>query len=538
MNKLQTLAAKILGVAPVTESSMRASVRAEAANILTTATAATVQQACRVAEAGDPRDLFRLYRDFVLSDDLVQGCLNARKLAVLGQPLSILPRDKNNPDDMAAALACRRAVDDCANWNIALAWMMDSAFWPVSVSEKIMGPAGEPRGNEPRLSYTIKKIEPVDHFQLCWKWAYVAGTKVDFNTFEPLLKLWGLDENGLIVRDVAKASPLDSARHMVHRGHMLHGFKDNWGGVGRAVLGWCLLRTLGRDWFARFMERYGSPFPKGKTDANNAQAVAFLQEAFSTATKIGGIVIGHDDEVELVQAMVQGGAEGHKLWHDVCNNAISRHLTGNDSSSSPGGLNAGQSHRAENIREDYRMLDSMLLGETLEKQLFNPYLAINGLKGLIKVSFGGLSDDDAQTFANMIKTMKESGLELADESLPIANERTGLIWQRAAVAATPSSPDMTHLATFAAMIPGLRLPKVTHPSDAVASEHAKAVGEAMREAFKPALKIIEDSRTPAECEARLAAFFADWRPKQFVSALEKPLQIAAAKGAVEAKPAK
>jgi hypothetical protein len=97
---------------------------------------------------------------------------------------------------------------------------------------------------------------------------------------------------------------------------------------------------------------------------------------------------------------------------------------------------------------------------------------------------------------------------------------------------------MAQLATFAAMIPGLRLPKVTHPSDAVAADHAKAVGDAMREAFSPALKIIEDSKTPAECETRLAAFFADWRPKQFVSALEKPLQIAAAKGAVEAKPAK
>jgi phage gp29-like protein len=303
----------------------------------------------------------------------------------------------------------------------------------------------------------------------------------------------------------------------------------------RAILGWQLLRSLGRDWFGRFMERYGMPFPKGKTNANDPQAVAFLQDAFSLATKVGGIVIGQDDEVDLVQAMVQGGAEGHKLWNDVCNNAISRAITGYDSNSAPSGLNAGESHKSENVRDDVRMFDQMMLAETLEKQLFAPFLKVNGLPGSVKVSFGGLNDADAKSFAETVKIMKEAGYELTDESINTANERTGLVWQRAAAPAAPNIDAAAQLATFAAMLPpGVRLPKVTHPSDAVASDNAKIVGDAMREAFKPALQIIQNSRTPAECEARLAAFFADWRPKQFVSALEKPLQICAAKGAVEA----
>ena len=57
---------------------------------MNTAKASDIASAVRTAENGDPRQLFTLYRDFVLSDEHVQGCLNTRKLAVLGQMVSIL----------------------------------------------------------------------------------------------------------------------------------------------------------------------------------------------------------------------------------------------------------------------------------------------------------------------------------------------------------------------------------------------------------------------------------------------------------------
>lgn len=537
MNKLQTLAAKVLGFQPTTERAPAPAPRAEVANVGTTATAKDIQQALRSGEKGDTKQLFAILRDYVLSDEHVQSCLNTRKLAVIGQPLSILPMDKTNADDVAAAAACRRFVADCDRWNASLSGILDSIFWPVSVAERIARPADAPVGDEPRLQYTLRSLDQVEYAQLCFKWAYQSGAKIDPTAFEPRMKLWPLDADGLIQYDMAGAQALDRNRHIVHRGHLLS-FPDNHGGPARCILGWALLRQLGRDWFGRFMERYGSPFVKAKTDSTDSQKVSFLQEAFSAASKVFGLVIDHEDEAELVQAVVQGGAEGHKIWHDVCNNAISRAITGYDSATTPGGLNAGQSDKSENVRDDYRMLDVMLLAETLEKQVFKPLLEINGLLGRIKVSFGGLSQADAKGFADMVKTMKEAGWELGDDSIPTANERTGLTWQRAAAAA-PANNGMdaaAQLATFAAMLPrGVTLPRVTHPSDAVAGDHAKAVGDAMREAFKPALQIIQDSKTAAECEARLAALFADWRPKQFVAALEKPLQICAAKGAVDAK---
>lgn len=558
---LRTFAAEVasqLGLKAPTTRQPSPSPRSDPPNLLSTAKASDLQSAARAAERGDPKNLFTLYRDFVLSDEHVQSCLNTRKLAVLGQPLSIMPRSRGNPDDLAAAAACNRAVADCENWLDGLGALLDShAFWPVSTAEKLFTAAGLPLDNEPALQYTLRRIEPITPHQLCWKWAYQAGVKVDMEQWEPLLKLWPLDLYSNILYDVTKAESLDPDRHIVHRGHLLTGVKDNCGGPGRAILGWIFLRSLGRDWFGRFMERYGNPFVKAKTDKNDPQAVAFLQEAFSTASKISGLIIDHEDEAELVQAMVQGGAEGHQIWHNVCNNAISRHITGYGLSDSPAGLNAGQSQKSENVREDVRMFDQLRLAATLERQLFAQFLRINGLIGRIKVSFGGLSDDDVGKFATSLNTMNQAGWEPTDEAIPTINERLGIPMQRKAAPSfgfgasqfggslpTGGSPSPQ---PFAARDLHGRLihysaggeptlPRVTHPSDAIAAQHAREVGRAMNEAFAPVVELLQSASSAQDAERRLAAYFADWRPRQFITALEKPLQLAAASGAAAAKP--
>jgi phage gp29-like protein len=561
---LKTFAAEVRGMIglPVTASHRPPSPRSDPPNALATAKASDLASATRAAEQGDTKQLFTLYRDFVLSDDHVQSCLNTRKLAVLGQPLSIMPRNKTNKDDVAAAAACNRAVTDCENWHAAIGALLDSIFWPLTTVEKIFTAAGVPDGDEPRLQYTLRRLEPVQPQLFCFKWTYQSGAKVGVDSFEPFLKLWSLDADGKILYDVTKAEPLDPIRHLVYRGHLLTTYRDNHGGPGRCIMGWIFLRSLGRDWFGRFMERYGQPFVKAKTDKTDVQAVAFLQEAFSMATKIGGIVIGQDDEVELEQALVQGGAEGHKLWHEVCNNAISRAITGNDASSSPAGLNAGESNKSENVREDVRMFDQLILSGTLERQLFAQFLRINGLTGRIKVSFGGLSDEDVQTFAGSLKTMNEAGWEPTDEAIPTINERLGIPMQRKAAPAmdagidpqtglpiprsafrVPRSEADDDVATFAARdLKGLLthfsaggVPKAKDPTTAVANDHAAELGAAMEDAFAPLVKLIENATSAKDAERKIAAYFADWRPKQFVTALEKPLQVCAAKGAIEGK---
>lgn len=116
--------------------------RYEPSNISGTADLLSITEAIRLAEAGDTQELFRFYRDVLLSDDHIAGEFSTRKLAVLSQPLAILPEDKNNPDDVLLARAMLRARNDCENWLDGMKALMGShAIWPVTITERLYKPA-------------------------------------------------------------------------------------------------------------------------------------------------------------------------------------------------------------------------------------------------------------------------------------------------------------------------------------------------------------------------------------------------------------
>ncbi|HXB59108.1 MAG TPA: DUF935 family protein [Candidatus Acidoferrales bacterium] len=435
--------------------------RYEPSNISSDANVMRITEALRLAEAGDTQELFRFYRDVLLSDDHIAGEFSTRKLAVLSQPLAILPEDKNNPDDVILAKAMLRAKNDCENWNDGMKALMGShAIWPVTVTERLYKPAGAPRPGEPKLNFTLRKFVPVNPQLLCFQWAYMMGGvglgtasavqlgnlnthgarrrpadsyTIDLERWEPYIKLWPIDEAGRIIYDVTHACYLDPARHVVHRGHDLVEFRDNWGGPGRSLLHWWLFRQLGRDWFAKGMENYGTPWPVGHVDSKDPEAIRLLREAFQLSKSIGGIVVDENSRVELKEAMVAGMANGHEIFHNICNSAISFRITGLKESKKPAGLNAGEGKFQQNVREDVRVHDQMTLGETCKKQIAWPFRDLNNLKGDVKFIWGGLSDADAKTFADLLYTMRQAGYQLAEESIPTANERTGLSWERSPV---------------------------------------------------------------------------------------------------------
>ena len=190
---------------PPTEQSHWLGPRFEPANISANATVTQVQDAIRQAESGDTTSLFRFYRDSLLGDDLIQGCLATRKLAVLGQPLAIMPMDKANADDQAAATAVKRAIADCENWSAGLGALLDSAMWPVSLVEKIYAPAGAPLPGEPRLTWTLRRLEPVNPLLLCFRWAYFTGG-VGLGTATPM-QIAGLNQKPQIGISSAMAAP-------------------------------------------------------------------------------------------------------------------------------------------------------------------------------------------------------------------------------------------------------------------------------------------------------------------------------------------
>ena len=573
----QSLAPTAPSLAPPDQQAWWLNPRYEPGNISAGATATTINNAVREAESGEPKELFRFYRDQLLGDDHIQGEITKRKLAVLGQPLAVLPCDKQDPEDVKAAAVCLQAIADCANWGDGLAALLDSAaLWPVSANELLFQPANRAAktadGKLVPFQYTFRRWAPVNPILFCYKWAYYSGGvglgvatpemnsglgkagtgittpyTIDLERWEPWLKLWPIDEAGRLIYDASQASYLDPQRYVTHRGHLLTQMKDNWGGPGRCILGWYLLRQLGRDWFGRFMERYGSPFPVGKTNVQDPQSVLFLQAAFSAATKIGGLVIGQDDQVELQSAVVQGGAEGHALWIKTCNDAISFAITGYKSGSQPSGLNAGESDQSESIRSDVRIFDGKKLAETLEKQPFARLLQFNGLAGRVRVVLGGLSAEDSAEFATLLKTMSDAGYQAADESLPVVEEKTGLKWERKAIPA-PLAPGLNaepgtlnpvgrdSVEPKPKLLAALRAPTEPDAVEKLVTARQAALAAAYKGSMAPFRLAIDDSTSRADLEARLKTLYADWTPERLTSEINTALQIAAAAGAAQAKP--
>jgi len=546
--------------------------RYEPSNIATDADVQRVQLAIRQAENGDTQELFRFYRDVLLSDDHIQSCFNTRKLALLAQPLSVMPKDKNNADDVSLAAAMTQAIEDCENWNQGLLAMMDSnGFWPNSIVERLYKPAGDGNGKAkaPRLQYTLRKFVQVNPQLHCYSWAYlmggvglgtgsaiqiaqIAGTtsnpnsatidgtatpespyRIDLERWEPYLKLWPIDVSGRIIYDVTRASYLYPQRHIIHRGHMLQGFRDNWGGPGRSILMWWLFRNLGRQWFARGMERVGTPWPVAYTDASDPSAVALLEQAFKLQTQIGGLVVDESSRIELKEALVQGMAQGYETFYNICNAAISFHITGLKDSQQPAGMNAGQSNFQGSVREDVRMFDQIMLAETCVKQIAIPFRDINGLKGNVKCVWGGLSDADATIFSELLMNMKKSGLEVADESLPTVNDRTGLIWQRAQAAPADDAPNPDMLSARRLMWLSAGAPGAS-PVEGLAVKNSQALAQAFRGSLAPVRQIILSSTSRADCEKKLKLFFADWKPDHIAAIVEQAMQVCAATGAAKA----
>lgn len=490
--------------------------RHELPNVATSVKVSEIQSMLRSAEQGDPTRLFAYYRDLMLSGSHVQSEFSKRKLAILGDTLSVLPIDKTNADDLRAAAACRQAIEDCENWTDGLTFLMDSCLYPVSVCEHIFRPADQPQdaGHEVPLRYTLKKFEPVNYALLCFRGAYEfrasglpAGngaalrTEPELDVWEKDLRFWSTNEDGMILRDTTRSYPADAMRHIVHRGHLLIGVRDNWGGPMRSIIFWNLLAQLGRDWFGRLMERYGNPFIVAKTDKTDKAGVDFLTEALSLSTKIGGLVVDVETEIDLKEAMLSGAADGYEKFLGVCHREISKVIVGQDLSaqSAPTGMGSGVANLQAGVRQDIRMFDQLKLGETLQKQLFTRFLRINGIKGAVpKIRWGGLSPEEAQQTGALLVSLTQANLEPTDESIDVISERVGFGVQRKAL--PPPAPSFgggfgfnrepaafrARLATFAAqnqMADNLGVPATwLNPlRDLLAEIEAKVADESLSE---------------------------------------------------------
>lgn len=378
-----------------------------------------------LAEHGDTRELFALYRDLIAADNQVQLEFENRKRAVLGDTSTLMPYDKDNEADVFSKDRCFPILDG-APFAAAMSWLLNATLYPVAVAEKVYTPT--PNG------YELTQIIPVP-FQL-----------LDFRSGR--LRIFDTDANGTALQTSHEP---DAERYMIHRGHTLP-LPDQWGGPMRSILFWILLRSMSRQWWADLLERYGNPFLKGKY--SDAKGKDVLERAFRLAQKLGGIVIHKNTEVEIVQAASGDSSNAHERFVDLCSKEISKLIAGQTLSSNaqPTGLGNGATPLQGDVRDDIRKADGRMLATTLRTQLLSQFCRINGITGRPPLIIFG--SDSAREMAAVISTVQAlgaAGLEPDDDALPALAERIGYgIRRKVSGAVMPPFPGLSAVPLSAA----------------------------------------------------------------------------------------
>jgi phage gp29-like protein len=372
-----------------------------------------VQEILRSAEAGDPRDLFALYRDTVLADSHLQAELSKRLLAVLGDTFTCQPYDKNDPEDVAAAVAVKGALESCPSWQSGIAHLLTATLWPVAIVEKVYRPTA--------TGYALAELVPVDPQLLDFTTGWLMIRRTDPVSHFPTSELMAPDPN----------------RYIIHRGHLLS-TPDHWGGPMRSLLFWWLLGAMNREWWGRFLDRFGTPFLLGKYDQSDDASRSILANAFRLSAKLGGLVVSRETEVSIMQGATTDSGEAFEKFYTLTRREMSKLILGQTLSAEaqPTGLGSGTSTLQGEVRDDIRQFDAVRLGATLGLQLATQFLTINNLPGRVpRLIWGGDSASGAAALGTLLQTLAAAGLQASDDALPVISERVGFGVMRAPLAA-------------------------------------------------------------------------------------------------------
>lgn len=463
----------------------------------------SLHDALRQAEGGNVRELYGIYRDALLSDPHIQSEFSKRKLVLIGNTFSVLPDDKKIADDEAAANSVEQMIKRVPGWLRALGHLQDSVLWPVSVVEKIYHPQ--------KGGYKLAELCPVPHELLDFR----SGT----------LQIRGTDAAGNPTNDAVAPDP---RRYIIHRSHLLT-TPDHWGGPMRSILFWWLLGVMDRDWWSRFLDRYGSPFLVGKYDQNDDQSRTMLERAFSAAVKIGGLVISKVTEVDIKQAASQSAGEAYEKFYTISRREISKLIVGQTLSAEAQstGLGSGVANAHADVREDYRQFDAKVLGETLRDQLFRQFMLINGIRGEVpQISWGSVSSTEAKATGELLASLSQSGLRVTDDGLTALSEKLGLPVERvltpqASIAPLPLS-----------VIPMSRLERADSSLEAIARNGSAGLAQAFRGTLAPVRQMILDSSSPEDLQKRILQGYSDWPAGKVAQIIEDALVAFSANGIV------
>lgn len=370
----------------------------------------------RSAESGDTRDLFALYRDITVGDSHLQGEWAKRKIAVLQDQLHFMPVDPKAQVDIDAAELCVSESSACQSWLTGMSSLLDATLYPVAVAEKVFRATGNAR-----RPFALQAI------------VNVPAHLFDFTTGR--LRIYDVDPATGV--PLATTHEPDPNRYIIHRGHVLS-TPDQWGGPMRSLLFWWLLSTMDREWWARYLDRYGSPFLVGTYDRGDADSRSVLERAFSLAVKLGGLVVSDGTRVDIKESASSSTGESYERFLTICQREKSKLIVGQTLSAEaqPQGIGGGASTQQEQVRQDIRQFDGRSLASTIRDQLLTQLVRINGLPGSIPqpVFASTLAEERSKTLSTL-KDLRSTDVEPDDKSVDGLSATLGIGVRRRTVSA-------------------------------------------------------------------------------------------------------
>lgn len=487
-------------------------------------TADRVASILRQAEGGETLELFALYREIILGHAHTQNLVNQRKLNVLTKSLNIVAADDENPADVAAARAAQVLVRTRGWMTVAMNHLLDGHLYPLAVLEQCYRVAGP---NPFGLSYVPAEFVPVP-YHLC-----------DFTTGH--LKLWVADEtHGQ--RTGTRIDLVDHPnRYVVHRGHLLTNIPDNWGGPMRAALFWWLFAVMDRDWWVRFLDRYGAPFIVGRYDTSDQGSKSTLTRAFSAATRLFGLVVSKETDIAVHAVNTTSHGEAFERMQAFANGELSKLILGQTMTvtAQAGGLGGAQASVQENVQGSIEAFDLAALAETVNAEIIAPFLRMNGLAGRAELQVATDTAAELRDRGAFLETVRKAGLEITDEGITLLNKMSGLPLQRAAAPINPFQLSAMTAEPGAEVDANRILRRMGQPTnaqlDALADRAAVPLAAAFRGRYAPLRSIIEASTSAEQLERTLSAFFADLPPGRAAELTEQALVAFAATAAANTR---
>jgi len=449
----------------------------------------------------------------------IQAEFSKRKLAVLNEPITLTPDDTEDDAQVEFVADVESHINALPNLIHILSHLLDSSLYPVACAERLYR-----ESYKPGWRYELSQINQLPHTHLTWT-------------------------DGILSRKVTTpeghftgaTQPILQRDFIVHRGHLLSSVPDWWGGPMRAILFWWLFSVMGRDWWARFLDRFGSPFLVGKYDSADDQSRYELQQAFSFATKIGGLVTTNEASVELHQANTSAGGDAFEAFHSAANREFSKLIVGQTLSAEGAnlGLGGGQASAQEGVRDDIRKFDSTILAHTVQTQILAPLWRLNQWTTPIPTAAWGTDTEEAEINGELVAALATANLEPTDEGMTIISRRIGFPIQRVKSAAPLSALSATikdiHPSQDITLLPVAerrmeRKRQARRACDAVIAVASPPLANVLRFRGQEFQAAIEASATPDEALNAIAKLTADFDPTEAAEIVRHTLTACASNG--------